>query len=131
VDAVREGDDVTDQEYLDQLRENMADPAEAPWMVCLHCGRRFGVRAWPGMPDDHEVIAAMLDGLAELAAKTGAAIYGLYFLKDESGDPGEPDDLDAAVQLWRPGDDAPLVEGTQLEALHRINQHDCACPAWN
>jgi hypothetical protein len=114
---------VTD-DYLVKLRETMADPAEAKWLECANCPYRFGIRAWPGEQDAREVIGAMLDGLAELATRTGKPVYGLYMLNVD-GEPPPHEDLSARCQLWRPGDDAPLVDGTQLDALKRMDAHAC------
>lgn len=124
--------DDDDRAYLEQLRADMADPTQGPWMQCGHCGHRFHLRAWPGEVDDHEVIAAMLDGLADLQARTRMPAFALYLLKDERGELPSPEDLEARVQLWRPGDAVPLVDGPQRDVLFRmVDDHDCVCPMWN
>jgi hypothetical protein len=116
--------------HLAKLRANMADPTDAPVAGCLDCPRRFIYRCWSGEKGDQETIDAMLAGLDELAIATGLPVYGLYILK-RGGYYPEPDDLEARCQLWRPGDAAPLVDGSRVEALCRMTEHRCSPPQWN
>jgi len=108
--------------YLDKLKADMADPAEAKGTLsCTLCGYAFLVRVWPARGD--AALVAFLDGLAELAQRTGMTVYGLWML-----DPGvaRPATRDAMpCQLWRANDRELLATTTFKDAVVMTNDHQC------
>lgn len=115
-----------DEDYLRQLRETMADPADAAWVMTPH-GRKAGYRVWPDRSP--AALAAMLDGLGRLASRTGCAIYGFWLTAacdrraPEDPDPGEPCDL------WLANDRLRIYRGTFESACLAMIERETAAGA--
>jgi hypothetical protein len=118
------GTSTSDDDYLTKLRENMADPNEAPWYSCQTCGRTFAARSWPASGD--EELAAFLDGLGDLAKRTSKVVYGFWLLP-VNGEIPKPSE-DQPVQLWRGNDRQLVMEGANEAAVLETTQH--RCPGW-
>jgi len=111
----------TDEEYCGQLRDNMADPSEGDVATCHLCGCAFRIRCWPS--SDDAALAAFLDGLGQLARRTGMTVYGLWMLVgDELSEPGNPEQ---PCQLWRGNDGELLATTTMYDATARTTVHGC------
>ncbi|SRR6266542_3632327 len=118
---------MTDNDYLAELRQNMADPAEAKLVVCGGCGRGFTFRNWPA--EDGGVLNAFLDGLAVLAERTGVTVYGTWMLGCPDEEPPEMAVATGPWQLWRANDRTLITEGDPHAVTIAMADH--LCPARN